>query len=171
MLIDLTKDAQAVRDFLNGHVGRHASGKAPPPVGRIVLGFQFGDDGWVTLYFDTRAKPRPDGKWRGSIEQRMLPLPHWSESFDRLADDEEPLEFIQSDGTRTTAARSIDELDQNAVAALFGEMLRGVLLAARDDGTLRDLPKSPGCALQVEELEEDGYVWPRPGDEADATVA
>lgn len=171
MVIDLARDAQTVREFLNRRVEKHAAQTSPAAVGMVVVGFQFGDDGWVAVYFDTRAKPRPDGKWRNSIEQHMLRLPEWSEAFERLGDDDEPLEFIDPAGVRTTAATTFDDLDQDAVAARFGDMLKGVLLRARDEGLFRKLPKADGCGLRVEELEEDGYVWPDPDERGEDNLA
>jgi hypothetical protein len=107
----------------------------------------------VCLVFDTRADPEPDGEWTMHIEGNDLGRPHWSEACDSSI--ESPLALLMPDGTR----RELEADSPGQLATAIGEMLRGVLLKACDDGVFADLPKAARCELGVEEQEGD-YGWP-----------
>ena len=79
--------------------------------------------------------------------------PEWPTACE--ANEEEPLALVLPDGaTRELPAGACDEL-----AAVLGDLLKGVLLKARAEGLFAGLPKAPGCELGVED-HDGNYAWP-----------
>ena len=156
--LDLRTDAASFSAFVAHRVEVFNPATNPGPgkgkrVSRIDVGFSLFESAWGCLVFDTRRNPEPDGEWNEYIEDTVLERPRWAKACESL--DEEPLTLTLPDGTRKELRAGAT--DQLVVA--FGDMLRGVLLKARDDGLFAGLPKLPRCELGVEE-QDGGYGWP-----------
>lgn len=129
-------------------------GDGSSPVHMIDFGYQCSQDGWVALIFDTRPDAGPDGEWNSYIDENLFERRHWHEAL--LALEDGPVEVLLPDGTKRTIT---EETEFDEFAALFGDLLKGVLLKARADGVFKSLPKAKKCHLGVEE--QDGtYGWP-----------
>jgi hypothetical protein len=156
--LDLRKDFAEVYAFVAGRAKAFDPVSNPGPgggkrVSRIDVGFDPYQSGWVCLVFDTRRNPEPDGEWNGYIEDTVLERPKWAKACESL--EAEPLTLILPDGTRRELAAG----DTGALVATLGDMLRAVLLKARDGGVFAGLPKTPRCELGVEE-QDGSYGWP-----------
>jgi len=160
MKLDLRNDfddiyAYVVRRVQSfGSADNKGPGDATSPVALVELGYQCDQAGWVALVFDTRLDATPCGEWNSYIEENLFERPFWQEASDSL--ETEAVDFVLPDGSVRTVSPSMDE---NEYMAIFGELLRDVLLKARQEGVFESLPKARGCLLCVEE--HDGrYGWP-----------
>jgi hypothetical protein len=122
-------------------------------VSRVDVGFGLYQSGWVCLVFDTRRSLEPDGEWNEYIEDTVLERPKWAKARETV--EAGPLSLVLPDGTR----RDLSAGDTGPLVAALGDMLRSVLLKARDDGVFAVLPKAPRCELGVEE-QDGSYGWP-----------
>lgn len=123
----------------------------PGPVKMIEVGYEYAQAGWVVVAFDTRPDAEPDGEWTNLItEENMLARPHWREA----GEAEGPVTLVQPDGTETKLGEDAE------LAVPLGELIKAVVIKAREDGVFARLPKGPGCELGVEHF--DGvYGWPQ----------
>ena len=156
--LDLRKDfadvsayvAERVKAFVPAANDGPGKGKR---VSRIDVGFGLHQSGWVCLVFDTRRSPEPDGEWNEYIEDTVLERPKWAKACEAV--EAGPLTAVLPDGTRRELAAG----DTGGLVAALGDMLRAVLLQARDSGVFAALPKTPRCELGVEE-QDGSYGWP-----------
>jgi len=160
MKLDLREDFKDIYSYLVDRVRtydpskNHGPGPGNSPISQIEIGYQYDQAGWVALVFDTRPDAKPDGEWNSYIEQNIFDRPHWQEAFESL--ETEPLEIVLPEGSTREISDDTDEVE---CAAIFGELLKKVLLKARDDGVLKSLPRIKDCHMGVEE--QDGhYGWP-----------
>ena len=156
--LDLRKDFAEVSAFVAERVKAFDRAANPGPgkgkrVSRIDVGFGVDYGGWVCLVFDTRRNPEPDGEWNEYIEETVLERPKWGKADDAVADG--PLTVILPDGTRRELAAG----DGGGLVTAIGDMLRAVLLQARDGAVFAALAKAPRCELGVEE-QDGNYGWP-----------
>jgi hypothetical protein len=156
--LDLRKDFTEVYSFVADRVKSFDPAANPGPgrgqrVSRIDVGFGVYESGWVCLVFDTRRSPEPDGEWNEYIEETVLERPRWARAC--AAVEIGPLTLVLPDGGRRALAGG----DTQSLVTALGDLLRAVLLKARDDGLFAVLPKAPRCELGVEE-QEGSYGWP-----------
>jgi hypothetical protein len=154
--VDLRRDAKRIHDYVVKRVSQQRKKSGDPPVKQIVMGFDYGNSGFVSLHFDTRANAEPDGEWTQHIEANELKRPQWNRAAEAMG--EKPIQFVLPDGTKRNVAVD-DDFGDEAMAGLLGEMLKNVLLSARAEGIFAPLRKAKGCELGVEEL-EGNYGWP-----------
>lgn len=137
------------------HVAASAKKRKPQPVRRIDFGFEFGQDNWVVLVFDTREDAGPDGEWTAHINNKvMLRRPKWP-ILHKLADDAK-VYFVDLGGKKTDDIVAGGTADPDKI---IGETLKHVLVTARERGAYSALVKAERCELGVEGL-EGGYGWP-----------
>jgi hypothetical protein len=158
MSVDLRKDAKAARKLLEQRVREYAANAARarrvPPVSAIVVGYCLCQDGWVIVQFDTRPAHERDGHWSSFENRDVFELPHWEAAYEAV--QEKPVTFILPDGSRRVLPKgSTDE----KVGAVFGRVIRDVLLRAKKDGLFDALPKRDNCQLDVEEF-NGMWAWP-----------
>ena len=165
-MVDLRRDARKVEEYVRNQVAKWRKKAATAAVKRIQLGFGYGDSNFVSLHFDTRANSAPDGEWAKHIQENELEMPQWNKILQAWGD--KPLRLIFPNGTERHVAES-DNCNDEALAALFGEMLKEVLLSARAAGAFEKLRKAEHCELGVEEL-EGNYGWPRYEDRGKETL-
>ncbi len=156
--LDLRKDFTEVSAMLAERVSSFDPATNPGPgkgkrVSRIDIGFGVYESGWVCLVFDTRRSPEPDGDWSLYIEETVLERPKWAKACEAV--EAGPLTLVLPDGTR----RELVAGDTSGLVAAMGDMLRAVLLQARDARMFAALPKTPRCELGVEE-QDGSYGWP-----------
>jgi hypothetical protein len=103
-------------------------------------------------------------------------LPRRQQAFEAL--DEEGVEFTLPNGKKKKILPFLDDDDEDGVededdseddedgdeeddeyVAVFGELLKGVLLKARKDRVFDSLPKAKKCHMGVEEM-DGNYGWP-----------
>jgi len=123
----------------------------PGPIKMIEVGFEYSQDGWLVVVFDTRPNAEPDGEWISLIEGNEMERPQWLAAGEAHMDG--PITVIQLDGTEAVL-RSGTEL-----AEILGEVVKAAVLKARADGIFAGLPKAPGCELGVEHF-SGYYGWP-----------
>jgi hypothetical protein len=159
MNINLQSDAADVQKLVRDALSRYAQSAArvPEPVRKhkllsaIELTFSYDEGAHVALNLDTRETYHPDGTWT-KPNAAVLDRPTW----EALAQAEHPVEFILPDGSTRTVPPDIDEPDY---AALFGDLLKAVLLALKAEGAFANLPRHPRCELGVQDF-EGHYGWP-----------
>jgi hypothetical protein len=129
-------------------------GDGTSPIAMIEFGFQCEQDGWVALVFDTRPDAEPDGEWNSFIDENLFERRHWQEAL--MALETESVDVILPDGGKR---KITGETEFEEFVALFGELLKGVLIKARADGVFNSMPKAKKCHLGVEE-QEGCFGWP-----------
>jgi ankyrin repeat protein len=154
--LDLRKEFEAVYKYLAKRVSKfnpkkHDGLGGPGTVQAIHVGFDHIHTGWVAVVFDTRNDARPDGEWTTHIDGNVLKLARWQQATEYNSD--QPLTLIQLDGSRTELPANFE------LAVPLGEMLKAVLLKARDDGLFAELAKAPACQFGVEHLDGE-FGWP-----------
>jgi hypothetical protein len=156
--LDLRKDFAEVSAYVAARVQAFDPAANPGPgkgkrVSRVDVGFGIDYGGWVCLVFDTRRSPEPDGEWNEYIEDTVLERPRWGKAADAVAAG--PLAVLLPDGTR----RELRAGDSGGLVTAIGDMLRAVLIQARNGGVFAALPKTPRCEMGVEE-QDGNYGWP-----------
>jgi hypothetical protein len=161
MKLDLRKDFKDIYSYLVRRVqtfdpSRNAGpGDGKSPVAQVEFGYQCDQAGWVALVFDTRPDATSDGEWNSYIEENLFERPHWQEAFESL--ETKAVDIVLPDGSKRKIA---PDTGQEEYVTILGELLKSVLLKARDDRLLESLPKAKRCHLGVEE--HDGqFGWPR----------
>jgi hypothetical protein len=160
MKLDLRKDFKDIYSYIVRRVRTFdpsenaGPGDGGSPVAMIELGYQCDQAGWVALVFDTRPKAAPDGEWNAYIEENIFERPHWQEAFESL--ETKTVDVVLPDGSRRKLSSDTDE---GEYVAIFGEMLKDILLKAREEGVFQSLPRAKRCHLGVEEM-DGGYGWP-----------
>ncbi|MCB1052209.1 MAG: hypothetical protein KDC71_16530 [Acidobacteria bacterium] len=156
MKIDLTEDFFLVSRALEKRIHNFdpVTNPCPEPktdrISYILLGYQLNEWSLISIYFDGRSQSEPDGSWTLFQDKTSIEMDHWSKAM--MSD--EPVTVTQISGKTTQIdANSEDFLE------IFGEMLKAVLIQARNQGLLAKLPLAPDCLMGVEEL--DGcFGWP-----------
>ncbi len=160
--IDLKEDSQRVLEHIVKRIedfgkGEHTGpGKNTDPVVHITIGFQFDQAGWIAFVLDTRPNGSPDGEWTTWISQNVLEFDHWFSLLDELDEDGTPLHVMFPDGSKQV----MKEYNGQEIAWLIGEMLKNVLLKAKEEGVFSQLYLTKKCTMGVEEL-CGAYGWPK----------
>jgi len=162
MKLDLRKEFKELLAYVRRRVrtfdpaDHGGPGNIESPITRIDFGYQCDQSGWVALVFDTRPKAKPDGEWNEYIEENVLERPRWQTVCEALIQNK-PVDLVLLDGT---AQKLSPDLKDEEYVAIFGDLLKSVLLQARADKVFSTLPKAEKCQLGVEET--DGrYGWPK----------
>lgn len=121
------------------------------PVRIVEIGFEYSQDGWIVVVFDTRPNVEPDGEWTALIGGNQLDRSHWLAIGEANMDG--PVSVLQLNGTKAILPSGTE------LAEVLGELVKAVVLKARADGVFAGLPKAPGCALVIEHF-GGAYVWP-----------
>lgn len=145
--LDLQMDFADVHSYLSERVkafkpAKHKGPGKSGPIERIQIGYECAQTGWVALIFDTRPGAEFDGEWTLYIEENHLPMPHWKTLSD--ANDEKSIKLVKLDGKETSLRKN------TGFTTMIGEMLKVVLLEARDEGLFEKLPKSVNCVMDIE---------------------
>jgi hypothetical protein len=151
-------------------------GNSCDQIQQITLGFQFDQDAWVALVFDTRPADSAefDGTWQSHIEENTLDcdcdIDEWLEAYESLFDDDvhAPVTVTAVDGTSRVIEPHAEPDDDgeteeqitNTLAALIGDALRDALLSARRNGAFQGLPLASNCVLRIDEHSSGAYCWP-----------
>lgn len=165
--------AQRCRDY--DAITNDGPGQSGDPIRQITAGFQFDQDAWIALVFDTRpaADAAFDGNWQLHLEENFLDgdfdIDEWLDAYETLFDDEDgsPVTVTSVAGMTETIQPheepdddgQLEERITNRLAELIGESLRDALLVARKNGVFRNLPLSPTCVMRVDEHHRS-YCWP-----------
>ena len=161
MQLDLRKDFEEIYSYVVDRVRKFdpsknsGPGDEKSPVAQVLLGFQCDQAGWIALVFDTRPDAAPDGEWNSYIEDNIFERQYWHEASEFLEAKE--IDVVLPDGSTRKISSDTHEEEYFAI---FGEMLKGVLLKARHEGVFKSLPKANRCHMGVEE-HGGRYAWPR----------
>ncbi|MBX7104731.1 MAG: hypothetical protein K1X57_11665 [Gemmataceae bacterium] len=159
MKLDLRKDFDDIYSHLVKRVKAFDPKTNPGPgegkaVAMIEVGFQCDQDGWVAVVFDTRPDAEPDGEWNSYVDEVLFARKHWQRALEAL--ESGTVDVILPDGAKRELT---GETEFEDFVALFGDLLKLVLLKARADGVFKALPTATECHLGIEE--QDGrYGWP-----------
>lgn len=159
MKLDLRKDFDDIYAYVVKRVKAFDPRTNPGPgkgksVASIELGYQCDQDGWVALVFDTRPRAEPDGQWNAYIEKTRFDRKHWQKALETL--EAGTVDVVLPDGGKR---RLTGETEFEDFVALFGDLLKAVLVKARSDGVFKSLPTAKTCHMGVEEM-DGGYGWP-----------
>ena len=163
MKLNLQSDARKVRKYIERRIKDYpvyenlGPGEDDDPISLVTIGFYAEQGGYMNLVFDTRPKAEVDGEWTLHIanDENMLPFPKWVAAYEAIWDGK-TINVTRHDGSTCTLQ---DSSGDEAVNAVFGEMLLAVMSELRDDGTLAKLPLAPKAFMVIEEF--DGrYFWP-----------
>jgi ankyrin repeat protein len=155
--VDLRRDAKKIRDYITKRVREQIKQSPDAPVTRIDFGFDYSHSGYVALHFDTRPNAEPGDEWMQGIDEIELKMPQWNKAAEALG--EKAVHFLLPDGSKRTVPVDDNQFNDEAYAALLGEMLKGLLLSARADGVFEKLPRAERCELGIEDF-EGHYGWP-----------
>jgi hypothetical protein len=160
MAIDLRKDAIDFRELLAKAVKKYATrsrnsktAKKYPPVTRIDFTYSLGDSEstpWAYLHLGTDPKCEPCGQW-SHPDFAHLDREAWLPSAKSVSDGKTVPVTLMNGKTQKCGYEQLVQA--------IGEFLVSILIAARDDGVLKDLPKGKRCELGVEEM-EGAFGWP-----------
>lgn len=156
MQLDLRRDFEDIYTHLSEQVrgfvpsGGNVLGD-PGLVKAVEVGYECSQAGWLVIVFDTRPDAAPDGEWTSLIEGNELERLHWVEASNTLMEGE--LAILQLDGKETVLPAGTEFAD------ILNEVVKSVLLKAREDGVFATLPKAPGCELLVEHF-DGASGWP-----------
>lgn len=162
--VDLREEQERLRAYVEQRVAVYANqenfgpGVPTDPIALITLGFYAEQTGYIALVFDTRPDAEVDGSWTNFIEDdlNMFHVTEWCDLY--VAIIEEQTVTITDHAGREHTIRD-NEINDEDLNGLFGEMLTALMHGLRKDGTLAKLPLRPDAFLVVEEF--DGrYFWP-----------
>ena len=124
-------------------------------ISAIDVGYDCSQGGWVTVIFDTRDAPEPDGQWTTFLDEENL---YYSDSdWAGLAEaiwEDQSVVVTRLDGIEQTVSE-----DTDVISELLGEMLKELLFEARTSGLLGKLPTAEKCYLGVEDF-NGVFGWP-----------
>lgn len=164
MKIDLRKDQKTVRKYIEKRIQDFpvceniGPGKDEDPIRLITLGFYAEQGGYVNLVFDTRPEADVDGEWTGHIDNETNTC-HFAKWFDcyMAVCESEDVTIIKHDGESVQIKDN--EISDEDLNLLFGEMLLATMQELCTDGSLTKLPIAKNAVFVVEEF--DGrYFWP-----------
>jgi hypothetical protein len=157
VFIDLRRDARELTSLLATHVNAYAAmaKKSPlPPVSAVTVGFHLCQAGWVLIHLDVRERHVLDGHWTTAGE--FTKTPHWKTGH-RAAQANGGTFILPGGKTiHVTAGISCAKL-----AAIYGRMIKSVLLNAEKAGRFEKLPLRENFQLDVEEFDWL-WTWPKP---------
>ena len=157
MIIDIRDDIPVFLEYVIKRVAeqgkRMAKQRKPQPITRIDFGFEFGQQNWVVLVFDTRPDAEPDGTWSSLMGKSLFKRKNWP-IWEKLADDE-VVYFKDVKGKKVSVMKNPDE----QISKIVGDALKQTLISARNNGLFESLAKAKKCELGVENL-EGFYGWP-----------
>jgi hypothetical protein len=162
MKLDLRKDfdeiyshlVHRVQNYTPGVNVLHDPGGVNSPIAQITFGYELTQAGWVVLAFDARSDAKSDGEWSRCIDETMLARPEWLRATKSLGAGE-AVEFKLTDGSVCTLSPKYDDAEYGAV---YGNLLKWILLKAHEDGVFRSLPLAERCQLAVEDF-DFRYGW------------
>ncbi len=149
MKIDIRRDIPEVLAYVRRRVAEQGAVTPQSPVSMITLGFEFGNENWVALAFDTRPDPEPDGKWTVHVAKFLIRRPGWP-NWGEKAQGERVI-FTDVLGHEVDITDNPDDLG----CKVIGDAMRQVLLTAKKEGAFESLTKAARYELEVENF--DGY--------------
>jgi hypothetical protein len=144
MTVDIRDDIPEVLAYVRRRVAEQAANAANRPVTMITLGFEFGNENWVALAFDTRPNPEPDGRWTVHVAKFLKRRPRWPNWGEKPQG--ERVIFKSVTGEEVDITDTPDDLG----CKVIGDAMREVLLTARREGVFETLAKADHCELEVE---------------------
>jgi hypothetical protein len=145
--LDLRREAEDFRRWVELKVAAVARTPAPEPVGGIVAMYCYVQDGWVGLDFVAGAGFEFDGDLSGAAWGDLLQRPGW-QAF--AESDGGPLTVVETDGS--PAAVAVADMGDEFLSPRLGRMIAGVLSSAWAEGVFAPLPVGPGCVLSVHDF-------------------
>ena len=91
LTLNLRKSAKQIRSHILERIRDYpvyinaGPGEDEDDISLITIGFQFDQDGWLALVFDTRSEAGFDGTWNSYIEENALPFEDWFAAFEELS--------------------------------------------------------------------------------------
>ncbi len=159
MIVDIRDDVPDFSAYIRRRVAEQVAAskklKKPRPVTRIDFCFEFGQGNELWLVFDTRPDAEPDGEWTVQVDKvAALKRPKWP-IWHELPDGEVVF-FIDLNGAKVNVMKSPDK----KICKIVGKAMKHALIAARDAGVFKQLPKAEHCEMGVENM-EGYYGWPK----------
>ncbi|EDM25663.1 hypothetical protein LNTAR_12977 [Lentisphaera araneosa HTCC2155] len=163
--INLKTDYQTIYNYIKEKVEQYSDpqmGNSSDPIKIIHLGFQFEQEGWFTLVFDTRPNAEPDGEWTTNFYESILNLSHWSKTIDEHCENDIPFKVTILDG-QNIIFDGIDheddeEIDTNIVNHI-GNMIIKIMKEAMNNGVFNQLKFATNPTFGVEEINGE-FGWP-----------
>ena len=161
MKIDLRSDSEEVYSYLESRINNFNSQQnlGPGPqsdrVSIIAIGYEVDQSGWIAIVFDMRENAEPDGQWGLYTGDNMLEMDHWFKAIDNMYKNEDSIEITLLDGN----VKLIDFESEAEDLNIFGDMIKEVLIKARESELFSKLPLADRCIMGVEEL-AGSYGWP-----------
>ncbi len=152
MNINLFLDYRKISKYIKERVKEYpvyfniGPGKDPDPITQITLGYDFIQEGWVALIFDTRKNTEVDGEWQSYISHNRIDFPFWRKGFDDIIENKKPLTITFANHKNEI----IKKQDEKLIAKVIGEMLCDVLTESQNKGVLAKLPLNDNCLLCIE---------------------
>ncbi|WP_147866002.1 hypothetical protein [Stieleria maiorica] len=162
--IDLREEKKRIRAYIEQRVAGYADqenfgpGEPTDPIGLITLGFYAEQTGYIALVFDTRPDAEVDGSWTTFIDDdlNVFYVTEWCGLYAAIVEEQT---VTMTDHLGREHIIRDNEISDEDLNALFGEMLTALMHELRDDGTFAKLPLRPDAFLVIEEF--DGrYFWP-----------
>ncbi len=154
--LDLMNEFDSVLIYLKKRISEYTNtenngpGNSYDNVSLITFGFSFEHSGWYALVFDTRPNASPDGEWQSYIEGNCFNDQLW------CLDDVEELSITHY---KKNWRLPDEDFDDDYFAYLFGELLKDVLIFARENNLFSGISLAKNCVMNVEE-HEGRYGWP-----------
>lgn len=137
------------------YVNEAATSPQTPAVSGVTVGFHLCQKGWIVVRFDTRPHHSRDGEWTRFTDADVVKVPQWKRIHDAV--QAEGGTFLLPNGK---TKRIPADIACERLAAIYGEMIKGVLVGEKQAGAFDQLPKHRGFRIDVEEF--DGmWAWPR----------
>lgn len=174
--INLQKDYKTALKFIKRKVdtfkasARYGPGDNSDPIKFIELGYEYGQNGYIALVFDTRVNASRDGSWTCYIQENVKSFPEWNKVIDYFYDEKEPIKLITIDGKEFVFSQdgnvtgNFDELDnldeiEDFKAYFIGEMLKKAMITTRKEDIFSQLPLTEDAFMGIEHS-EGAYGWP-----------
>lgn len=160
MALDLKKDIHTLRRHITQRIKDYpvyineGPGRDEDPISQITIGFDYLQDGWIAVIFDTRPEPSCDGEWSKYLEANLIAVPAWTPFFNKQYESKQ-CQYTSAEGGKTTLQAQGDEA---RLAAIIGDTLKSKLSSWADKGVLDKLPLVDNCLLCVEHS-EGYYGW------------
>lgn len=157
--INLIEDAIKFREALESTVAEFDA----ETLSAIEVGFDCDEEGWIFIHGDRRPVHEADGDWTIEMDdENTLFMEHWVEARDARYEGES-LSLKKMDGSSVELS-PIDEAEEeheeeDPLPAAIGEMIRTVLLQAKDDGVFKPLTEKAPLQLCVEDF-SGTWEWP-----------
>ena len=159
--VDLREDAKVLRRELEAAIKSIVASK-PTSLSAIEIGYSCDQSGWIFIHPDERSTHERDGQWTTSIEDdKCINFDHWIEAVEASFEGE-AFTVIKYDGSKFEVAFDEDESEDQAedpFVTAVGEMILGVLKAAKADGVFSSLTHFGPVQLDIEDF-NGGWGWP-----------